>query len=81
MSPATSPNRGSMLRSSPLMCSPPISEVRLETNPFYASQLSNMNEDVDIELPDINTLLEGEVSKRMPLQRKKRVIIDDESDF
>ena len=81
MSPVTSPNCESMLRSSPLMCSPPISQVHLETNPFYASQLSNMNEGMDIELPDINTLLEGEVSKRMPLKRKKRVIIDDESDF
>ncbi|KAN0080960.1 hypothetical protein V8E54_004164 [Elaphomyces granulatus] len=81
MSPATSPTRENVLRSSPLMCSPPISEVQLETNPFYASQLTNTNEDMDIELPDINTILEGGASKRMPLKRKKRVIIDDESDF
>ncbi|KAL1846214.1 3'-5' DNA helicase [Paecilomyces lecythidis] len=66
-------------RSSPLMCSPFQPEDKA-SKPFYASQLSDMDDmEMNLELPDISTVVGKSTDARHPRKRARR-IADDDSD-
>jgi ATP-dependent DNA helicase MPH1 len=75
-----SPNR-STDRYSPLMCSP-YAAPDANDRPFYVSQISDL-EDMDYDLPDIETLasrLNEPNSPKKARKRPRRVIEDDDDD-
>ncbi|KAL2007956.1 hypothetical protein VTN00DRAFT_7938 [Thermoascus crustaceus] len=70
---------GNIRQSSPLMCSP-LQPDNLEQKPFYASQLSDVEDiDTNFELPDVSTLVDVE-HERTSSRRRNRAIFDDDSD-
>jgi hypothetical protein len=59
------------------MCSPFATE-NVENKPFYASQMSDVEMGMDIDLPDIGVLFERE--SRPAARKRKRLIVDDDDD-
>lgn len=76
-SPYASPHRDSTRLSSPLMCSPPAAETA-DHKPFYASQMSDVDDNLDLDLPDIGTLVDRE--SKPAARKRKRPVVDDEDD-
>jgi ATP-dependent DNA helicase MPH1 len=77
-SPCASPDRDGSRLLSPLMCSPGASN-NVEHKPFYASQLSDVDDmNLDLDLPDIGTLVDRESKPAAP--KRKRTIVDDDDD-
>ncbi|KAL1970469.1 hypothetical protein VTN77DRAFT_4113 [Rasamsonia byssochlamydoides] len=76
--PSASPHRDNTRLSSPLMCSPSAPE-KAEHKPFYASQLSDVDDmNLDLDLPDIGTLVDRE--SKPAIRKRKRTIVDDDDD-
>ncbi|KAL2000508.1 hypothetical protein VTN02DRAFT_2976 [Thermoascus thermophilus] len=76
---AAPPDSGNIRQSSPLMCSP-LPPDDPEQKPFYASQLSDVEDiDPDFELPDVSTLVDVP-QERTSSRRRNRAIFDDDSD-
>jgi ATP-dependent DNA helicase MPH1 len=76
-SPSASSYRGSIAQDSPLMCSP-LSRKIVEDKPFYASQMSDIEMGIEIDLPDIGVLMDRE--SRPTARKRKRLVVDDDDD-